>query len=266
MIMQYFKFITVIATIAALVSCTSNFEDLNTDPYGVTDKELEQDFNNLGEFFPGMLRMLINTEPSRYQTGQNLTTDSWAGYFASPTDFSGNANNTTYKIVWDDIAWNDTYDDIMAPSKKVIDLARENDELQFVAWAKLVRIYGLQKVASVHGPVIFSHYGEDRSTANYDSEEELYTGFFKDLDTVNDILKDYKDFDGFENFDKTEYNGNVGQWLKLSNSLRLMLALRLNDVAPELAKEQAEKAANEPEGFFESNEDNFVVSLGANKH
>src|SRR5699024_4184620 len=88
----------------------------------------------------------------------------------------------------------------------------------------------------------------------------------KALDTVNDILQDYKDFDGFENFDKTEYNGNVGQSLKLSNSLRLMLALCLNDVSPELAKEQAEIAANEPEGFFESNEDNFVVSLGADNH
>lgn len=263
---NHIKIILIAFIPLSLTFCTSDFEEFNTDPYGVTDEELEQDFNNIGEYFPAMLRMLVNTEPSRYQTGQNLTTDSWAGYFGTPTDFSGNANNTNYKIVWDDIAWDDTYDDIMAPSKNVIELARENEEPQFVAWAKLVRIYGLQKVASLHGPVIYSHYGENSTTAEYDSEEELYKTFFQDLDTVNATLKDYKDFDGFQDFDKSSFKGDVSKWLKLSNSLRLMLALRLSDVAPKLAQKQAEKATNQDEGLFESNDDNFNIDLGADNH
>lgn len=249
----------------ALTSCTGDFEDLNTDPYGVSNESLEQDFNDIGSFFPGMIRMLVNTTDFKYQISQNLTSDSWAGYLAPPTPFAGGSNNTTYNMVWKDNTWTTTYEEIMAPSKQIIELAQEKEQPQFEAWAKLIRIYGLQKVASFHGPVIYTSYGESSTTSYYDSEETLYNAFFEDLDAINATLSEFEDFEGFKNFD-IAYKGNVRQWLKLSNSLRLMLATRLSNVAPQLAQEQAEKAANDSYGLIASNADNFTVELGSANH
>lgn len=262
---NYIKSFAILCLAGILTSCSSDFEDFNTDPYGVSDGQLEQDYNNYGVYFPDMIRVLVNPEPSIYQIGQNLTSDSWAGYLAPPTPFSGGRNNTTYSIVWDDGVWNGIYDELMAPANKVINLAQENDKPQFEYWAKLIQIYGMQKVAAFHGPVIYSQYGQNSTTSYYDSEEELYKRFFKELDTINNVLMDYKDFDGFKDFD-IAYNGNVSQWIQLSNSLRLMLALRLSDVKPQLAQEQAEKAAAQSEGLLASNADNFNVDLGADRN
>ncbi|WP_218598518.1 SusD/RagB family nutrient-binding outer membrane lipoprotein [Polaribacter sp. NJDZ03] len=247
------------------LSCTSNFENINTDPYGVSNETLEQDYYDLGAFFPGMIRMLVNTTDFKYQIAQNLTTDSWVGYLAPPTPFAGGANNTTYKMVWKNETWNSTYSEIMAPSKQIIERAREKNQPQFEAWAKLIRIYGIQKVASLHGPVIYSNYGASNTVSIYDSEEVLYKKFFEDLDEINKVLIEYIDFEGFKNFD-IAYNGNVSQWLKLSNSLRLMLAMRLSNVDPQLAQEQAEKATSHQLGVLESNADNFQVQLGSERH
>lgn len=257
-------FITFSIVLTSL-GCTSSFEDINTNPYGVSNETLEQDYYDLGAFFPGMIRMLVNTTDFKYQISQNLTTDSWAGYLAPPTPFAGGSNNTTYKMVWKNGTWNSTYEEIMAPSKQIIERAREKGQPQFEAWAKLIRIYGIQKVASLHGPVIYSNYGLSSTVSIYDSEEVLYRQFFEDLDEINAVLMEYIDFEGFKNFD-IAYNGNVSQWIKVSNSLRLILAMRLSNVAPQLAQEQAEKASAQAIGLLESNADNFMVQLGSSRH
>ncbi len=245
--------------------CTADFEEINQNPYGITDKSLEQDFNSIGSYYPNVLRMVVNTTHWRYQIAQNLCSDSWSGYLANPTPFGGGSNNTTYKMVWKDHAWNSSYDGIMAPCKAIIEKAEENKKPQFVAWAKLIRAFGMQRVASLHGPIIYSQYGKSVTESVYDSEEEFYTFVFKELDEVVKTLTEYKDFPGFVRFD-VAYKGNISKWIKLANTLRLQLALRIVNVKPNLAKEQAEKALANSFGVIDSNADNFNVDLGGEKH
>lgn len=260
----YIKALIVFSVLVFLFSCTGDYEDVNTNPYGVTPEDLEQDFNSLNVYFPEMIRGEVILG-GNYQVNQTLSTDSWAGYSATPTDYSGGANNTTYRITWNRI-WNEYYSGLMSPSFQAIKKARESNEPNFVAWAKLIRLYGIQKVASVYGPVIYTDYGKSATVSHYDSEEEFYNAAFKDLDSINNILEDEVEFGGFTEADVSSYNGDITKWLKLSNSLRLMLALRLTDVKPELAREQAEKAVSGPEGVFNSNDDTFKVDVGNEDH
>jgi hypothetical protein len=53
--------------------------------------------------------------------------------------------------------------------------------------------------------------------------------------------------------------------MQLVNSLRLRLAIRISNVAPELAKAQGEKAISAPGSLILKNEDNFNISLYGNK-
>ena len=248
------------------VQCTSDFEKTNSNPYGITEESLEQDFNDIGAYIPDITRMVVNTTHWRYQIAQNLCSDSWAGYLAPPTPFAGGINNTTYKFAWKDHAWSSSYSGIMSPAKQVIEKAEQKNSPQFAAWVKLIRMYGMQRVASLHGPIIYSQYGTSATSTLYDSEEVLYNYFFTELDEIQNVLKQYATgFEGFTKFDVV-YGGDVQKWLRLSNSLRLQLAMRVVKINPALAQQQAEKAYADSYGLITTNDYNFNVDLGGEPH
>jgi len=244
----YISFIALLT----LSACTDEFVELNENQYEVTDQSLKQDFNNVGAFYPPMLKNLFG-----HQIEHNLSHDSWVRHLATPTPFVGGINNTTYYIRWNTY-WNRIYDQIMSPATLVKKVAVTEDYPVFVEWAKLIQILGMSRLTAYHGPVIFTKYGEE--PAKYDSEPVLYDAFFTQLDEIQAVFAANQDYTGLAKFDAS-YGGSIGQWSKLVNSMRLRLAIRLSKVEPALAKLQGEKALSDPAGLIESNGDNFMVSL-----
>jgi hypothetical protein len=57
------------------------------------------------------------------------------------------------------------------------------------------------------------------------------------------------------------YNGSYTKWVKLANSLRLRLAIRISKVDPAKAKTEGEKALAHPLGLLSTNDDNFAVKI-----
>lgn len=251
--MKKLIYILIVAVLFINISaCTNDFVELNTDPYNITDESLKQDFNNVGAFYPPMLKNLFG-----HQIEHNLSHDSWVRHLATPTPFVGGVNNTTYYIRWNTY-WNRIYGQIMAPSSQVIKVAQAEGYPVFVEWARLIRILGMSRLTAYHGPVIYTKFGEE--PAKYDSEPELYNAFFTQLDEIQAVFNSNEDYTGLAKFDAS-YEGNISNWIKLINSMRLRLAIRLSKVNPDLAKQQGEKAINDPGGLIVSNADNFLVSL-----
>ena len=239
-------------------ACTDNFEEANRNHYLISDEELEQDFNLLGSPFQGMLYNIFGG-----QVHEDLAHDNFVRHVGTPTPFVGGRNNTTYYITWNS-NWGRIYNNIMAPGTQVIDLANEGGYDVFAAWAKLIQVYGISKLTSFYGPVIYSKYGVAGESNIYDSEQDLYNNLFADLDEIQSVFAANKEYAGLVKFDAS-YNGNISKWMKLVNSLRLRLAIRISKVAPALAKAQGEKALSDPAGLISSNGDNFLVSLYGNK-
>ncbi len=248
--MKKILFIFIVALFAN--ACTDGFEEANINPYEITHESLEQDFNHIGSFYPSLLGNLFG-----HQIEENLIAESFCDYMATPTPFVSGINNTTYYITWNTY-WDRIYDKLMSPASQVIDIAEEGGYSVFAQWAKLIQILGMSRLTTYHGPVIYSTYGQEN--ASYDSEEELYTQFFADLDEIQGVFSTNEDYTGMKNFDAS-YGGDVTKWEKLVNSMRLRLAIRISKVAPELAKTEGEKAINDEAGLILSNDDNFYVSL-----
>lgn len=248
------KKIIYICFVALLINsaCTDDFEELNKNPYQITDQSLTQDFNNVGAFYPPMLKNLFG-----HQIEHNLSHDSWVRHLGTPTPFVGGINNTTYYIRWNTY-WNRIYGSIMSPATQVAKVALAEDYPVFVEWAKLIKILGMHRLTAYHGPVIFTKFGQEPAT--YDSEPILYNAFFTQLDEVQTVFAANQDYTGLAKFDAS-YGGSMAQWSKLVNSIRLRLAMRISKVDPALAKAQGEKAISDPAGLIESNGDNFMVSL-----
>ncbi|MFA9371578.1 MAG: SusD/RagB family nutrient-binding outer membrane lipoprotein [Labilibaculum antarcticum] len=248
--MKKILFIFIVALLAS--ACTDGFEEANVNPYEITDESLTQDFNHIGSFYPSLLANIFG-----HQIEENLIAESYCDYMATPTPFASGVNNTTYYITWNTY-WNRIYNDLMAPASQVIDIAEKGEYDVFVAWAKLIKILGVSRLTTYQGPVIYSTYGQANSS--YDSEENLYNAFFSDLDAIQTVFAANEDYIGLNNFDAS-YGGDVKQWGKLVNSMRLRLAIRISNVAPELAKKEGEKAIADQAGLITSNDDNFNISL-----
>jgi hypothetical protein len=251
------KKISYTLTILALIfsACTESFDSLNTHPYQITDESLKQDFNHVGAYYPTMLNNIFQD-----QIADNLAHESFVRHLGTPTPFVSGRNNTTYYITWGDPYWNGVYDNIMAPARQVIQTAEADGYDVFVAWAKLIRLIGASRLSAYHGPIIYTNYGSTDQTIMYDSEEVLYNTWFAELDEILTIFNANKDYAGMTKFDAS-YGGRVPAWIKVANSVRLQLAMRLSKVKPDLAKTQGEKAIAEPGGLIVTAGDSWFLSL-----
>lgn len=249
------QIVILLISLIAFTACTENFVEINQNPNQISDELLKQDFNLVGS---PINNMIFNLNGGQIE--EDLCSDNWMGYMGTPTDFVGNVNNTTYIIRWNSF-WGREYGSVMSPAKQVIRLAGENDLPLFATWAKFIRILAMSKLTAIHGPIIYSQYGTTANSILYDKEADLYPLFFSQLDSIQTSFGANKEYAGFKKFDPTKYGGSVPIWMKLVNSVRLRLAMRLSKVDPAMAKMQGEKALNDPAGLITTNAENFTNSL-----
>lgn len=251
-----------LSTLVLMPSCTSRFEEMNTRPDGVTDEELMQDNNYIGMHFPTIQKSIYWNKSGigwEFQLIQSLTSDVWSGYIASPTDFKGGINTQTYAVThdWSDFAWNFAYLDVMPNQLKVREKCEEIGKEyygHFNAINSILRVMAMHRICDEYGPLIYTHFGESKMGGTYDSAQKAYRAFFKELAEASATLEEFIDEKGhasFAKFDMSPYHGNLVQWQRLANSLRLRLAMRIVKYDPKLAREEAEAAMNAPGGLMQ---------------
>ncbi len=262
------KIIAIISGLAFLCACTGNFEEMNSNPYGVTDGELLQDNNYIGQHFPTMEKAIYYNVYGwgwDFQLIQNLTSDIWSGYMATPSNFMGGLNTQTYVLPsdWTDYFWDSEYDAIMINQLKIKEKCEEmgmDTYAHFNAICTVLKVMGMSRVVDEYGPIIYSKYGQSKTGGEYDSAQDAYKSFFSELKEASDVLYEYsqKECASFAKFDMS-YGGDLTKWLKLCNTLRLRLALRIVKYDPALAKQEGEAAISAPGGLLQSGE-GFIIS------
>lgn len=261
---------TAIALLAALIlpACTGNFEEMNTNPFGVTNGELTQDNNLIGMHFPTIQQSIYYNYGGGgyyFQTFQNLNADIWSGYMATPSNFKGGINNQTYFINndWNDDCWYYTYSRVMTNQLKIKEKCAEQGYetyAHFDAINSVLRVLGMSRMADQYGPIIYSKYGETMTGGTYDKPQDTYKLFFKELGDAVNILNETlnKPSASFARFDMA-YGGKYEKWMKLANTLRLRLAMRIVKYDAAWARQEAEAAISAPQGVM-GKDDSFIIS------
>ena len=234
-------------------SCTKDFEGMNQNQKLISDKDSKIDGAEGGILLPGMMNNIVNTSTSM-QTQQNLQADSYANYLEAPSNFIGNVNTTTYATrgVWPN-SWNLTTNAVMnswvAMKKKGFDVKYPD----LYGIALIIKVAGGHRLVDTFGPYPYTTYGLS-AEPKWDSPAEAYAAFFTDLDQAVTALKAAKAADPksdevrFKRWDRSSLSGDYNNWIKLANTLRLRLAIRISDVNAGLAKTQAEKAVDPANG------------------
>lgn len=253
---SYIGFIraSLLLSLLLVVGCTEDFDALNTpDDQIVAD---EVDANLLGQAFAqSQYRGMRGVAGGEFQIAQSLFADLYAQYFATTAE---NFDSDQYIEVgsWANSAWNSFYANA-APQLNFVEEFSEEEGLELEnAIAKVWRVQVYHRMTDYWGPIIYSEFGNGETSVDYDSQEEIYNDFFDTLDEAVSVLEQNIGGNAFGTNDQL-YEGDVEQWLKFANSLRLRLALRVKYVEPGLAQQEAEKAV--AAGVMEDNSDNAEV-------
>jgi hypothetical protein len=256
--------------IFGLSSCTKKFEEYNTNPYGVSDADLNPDGALIVASLQNAQRNIYVNSPAWItQLQQNLLGDVYSGYMMPPTPFAGNSNNMTYNLVdgWNTWAWNPAYTGVMLPISKVEPLTKTGAP-DIYAMAKIIKVETMHRVSDIFGPIIYTKYRQVNAdlSVDFDNQQTAYNAFFADLNEAIGILTPKIGQTSGTNFTKADlvYGGNYGKWVRFANTLRLRLALRIIKADAIKAKAEGEAALANSAGLLINNADNFNIDLGSN--
>ena len=240
----------------SLISCTKDFNQINTDPNNITvitQRELP--------FMFAKAQSSAAMNRSFYQTVQNLGADLYAQYFALTTN-SFSTDRYLLTPDWQRRFWTVVYVDTAPQLKSIMD----NTEVGSGegALANIMWVYAFHRLTDHFGPVPYFAAAEARDVIPYDPMDKIYSDFFTRLTTAVDQLKALPaGTTVFQDYDLM-YNGNVENWIRFANSMRLRLALRISKIDPIKARAEAEAAV--AAGVMESNGQNATMlkSLSGN--
>ncbi len=232
-------------------SCTDKFEDFNTNPNAPTPDQMQGDNASTASLISvmipvmtqgqennaQMLDMMIGNEYGRMISNKNhWGTDHYYATYDPSTGWVGNMFDTSMPQIY--------------TSYFQIKRITEGAGLVY-DWASLLRVAGSLRISDCYGPIPYSLISGTEYAVAYDDMPDLYNAMFADLDNAISGLKDASTGNTslYANFDYI-YQGDLNKWVKLGNTLKLRMAMRLVNVAPELAKQKAEEAVSDPFGLI----------------
>lgn len=201
-----------------------------------------------------------------YQITTNLSHDIYAGYVANnQPKHSLKTPDYSYGDGWSGQRWAHFYNERSSEYRTLLRAYKFNDNPgKYKNMFYITRIYYVFLALAntdTYGAMPFREYAQARipetNNVKYDTQEEVYDAMFRMLEQAVDSINPNDASQYKIDSDDICYFGDVNKWLRFANTLRLRMALRISNVAPERAKQEAENALNNQYGLMQSNADNM---------
>lgn len=248
------------ALIAVCLVASCIPDSINVDPDKILQDELDKD-NLWGSYLTSMQRAVVPADNNLFQRSEDLWGNMHSGYFAGQQNWEGGYNGTTYVLSTPD--WiNSPFQSAFVEFLSSWNILRQKVDSTSVLFAvgEVVKVEAMHKVTDIYGPIPYKKFGLSNPVP-YDSQEEVYKSFFKELEHAIGILTDFDhatpNSKAIEEFDLI-YNSNIPQWIRFANSLKLRLAIRTQKVLSD-AQRFAEEAVGHEYGVIEDNSDNAMI-------
>jgi len=227
--MKYFtqlsKIFLVLGLILSVGSCTKDFEELNTSPNSPTDVPAINIFTNVivsqvGTELGGWIQhTYLGCWSQQWTKVQYIDEDKY-----QTRDMTGYSEGPYTGALKDlQIILNKTEEDIGN------DVAVETNQALHAA-AKILRAWTFSYVTDLVGDTPYSEaiqglYADGIIRASYDTQEDIYTDLFVELEEANQLL----DLTFVTNFGSGDlfFGGDPAKWKKFGNSLKLRLLNRV---------------------------------------
>lgn len=241
-----------IAMMSLAVSCTKDFEDINTNKNAPTTElaapnmlltnaiesmtDRIQDIwlgGEIGSCWVQHLAKVQYTDEDRYVPRVSVINNTWSSFYAA----SGQ-----------DVA-------------TIIELGKERQHDNYLGVGYVLQSYIMSVITDLWGDVPYSEAFKAKlgiASPKYDTQESIYRALIAKLDSANTLL----DPNGAKIEGDILYGNDIAKWKKFANSLRLRLLLRMSKkdgafVTQEMTKMLVTNNADYP--IFESNADNAAL-------
>lgn len=248
-----------IALMGLTTSC-GKFGDINVDPNNPSENDTRYLLIRAEQGVTGSVLSENSLAPSR--NSYNPWAQLYPQYLGEGQNIQYtalNINNSTarnyYTIFLNNLQTiiNLNNDEVKSKTPLVTELGPKADQIGI---ATTLRAYYMMTIVDSFGMMPFSEMlkaDEGNFTPKFDTVEEIYTALDGELRDVYSGMSDRKTVDAV--FDII-YKGDMSKWKRLNASIRMCLAIKLSDVAPEVAKERF--AAAFTDGAISSNDENMV--------
>lgn len=223
--MRYLKNFVAFAVLGlGLVSCTGNFEEINTNPNKNT---------------VGTVQAYNLFEPIFYSTGKWAVRFAYtyagpiSGQFADTGHYTStayihqyNLTDSHFQTIWDNSAryGYDCY--------HMIQTAVEREDPYYEALGYIFKVYHLSNLTSLYGDIPYSEAykgpSEGLKTPKFDSQEEVFATMMSELEYAISLLEQ-NPTPSYAGLDKM-YNDDCRLWIKFANSLKMRLLVRISAV------------------------------------
>lgn len=234
-------------------SCTKNFDNLNTPENLITVAKINT--STLGQAFANSEYWGLVGDGSGWELMHELHASIYSQTFTS-TSSGFNTDQFQEVASWVNAGWNAFYSGPAVTTNFVKNYTAQNNMVAENALARIWSVPIYERMTDFFGPIVYSQFGNGKTTVTYDSQKDIYSDFFKQLDTAIAVLKQNINATPFGNNDII-YHGNVNKWIIFANSLRLRLAMRIVYANPTLAQQQAEEAV--ADGVITDNTSNALT-------
>ncbi len=241
--------IILLGILVVIMSCTKDYPNVNTNKTAITSTGPAQ----LG-FFMARAESTAPNSQWNYQVAQNLFSDQYAQYFACEATYFG-SDRLVINQSWVGAAFNPMYGTVV-PALQTLFASTDSTSAEYQI-ASIWWVYTFHRVTDYWGPIPYFKAGQSGTTVPYDAQDKIYADFFKRLSTATSILANHTSETPYGSFDLV-FGGNVNNWIKFANSLRLRLALRISNVDPTNAKAEAEAAVSGGVMLKSPDDDAFV--------
>ncbi len=130
----------------------------------------------------------------------------------------------------------------------------------YAAMCGVLAIYGAIYAIDINGDIQYTEASQYRYggplTPKYDHVEDLYDLFVEELNTYVSTFQDENQV--VVSKQDIIYNGNMGKWAKLANSLKLKIAVRMYANNPTKAGQIAQSVISSSAGYIDSVDDAFI--------
>lgn len=244
------KYIIILAGVVFLVSaCTDNFEEINTNPDGITDVSIEYLLTEV------MKSTLETNTVEGWQRGNRITQMVTNHTFG---DFD------RYLLGSNTDLWTNLYKR-MENIRIIEEKAEAINEPVYRGIANIFKAHTLSSLTDLWGDVPYRNglkAVDGVYQPSYDTQEEIYTGTDGFLDLLNSAVEILEANNNRIVNGDIIFAGNLNAWIRTANSLRARYLLRISkqvDVANQLQNLVDEGM------IFESNSDDAILPFLASE-
>lgn len=196
---------------------------------------------------------ILNTSVTSTASGMS-TYGVWMGYWTSSGNYVPNASLMSYNFTNSDYqSWSLLYNNLSNYNYLETTAAADKSLANFQAIAQIMKAFGFQALVDIYNNVPYSEAFKASKNISpaYDKGEVIYDDLLKQLDAAIALIKASGSATNPGSSDII-FHGNMTNWVKFANTLKLRIALRQWNKFP--GKQAALKTAvtaTAPEGYLD---------------